>query len=148
MRKLCVIFLLFFVFLSYSGYSNNNSKPVSVYVFWGKGCYHCEKEKVFLKKIQKKHSNLKVQYLEVWDNKQNQKLLERVGKEMGFNVSGLPITIIGKRYFIGFSDENTTGVSIEKAIQIEQKRPSFDVVKDLKNSKEKKSLQSTKKANK
>lgn len=131
MIKIRFILLLFLIFFASNLFSNPNAREVSVYVFWQKGCYHCEKEKVFLKKLQKKYPDIQIQYFEVSESKENLKLLNQISKKMGFEISGFPITIIGKRYFIGFLDEKTTGFSLEKVIIKEQKTPSFDVIEAL-----------------
>jgi hypothetical protein len=64
-------------------------------------------------------------------SKQNLELLKQVGKSLGAEVSGVPFTVVGDRYFIGWLDEPTTGRAIEKAIQEIRAQPAPDVVARL-----------------
>lgn len=89
---------------------------IPLYFFWGEGCSRCEEEKVFLKKLQEKYPNITVYRFEVWKNRENRKFLEEVSRRMQIEVSGFPVTIIGRKYFVGFLNEETTGRDIEKAI--------------------------------
>ena len=41
---------------------------------------------------------------EVWYDEGNRKLLERTAEEMGFEVAGVPTTVIGDAHWVGFSD--------------------------------------------
>jgi len=51
------------------------SNGVNIYFFWGEGCPHCEDEKQFLEKLEKKYPEIKVNDFEVWNNSENRKLL-------------------------------------------------------------------------
>jgi thiol-disulfide isomerase/thioredoxin len=90
---------------------------VNIYFFWGEGCPHCEKEKPFLEKLAKKYPEVKILSYEVWRNKENQKLLADFGKKLDVNVSGVPFTVVGEKYFTGWQSEETTGQQIEEAVK-------------------------------
>ena len=61
---------LFFItlFLPLQNISAKNQDDINIYFFWGNGCPHCEKEKIFLEKIKNKYSNVVVYDFEVWKN--------------------------------------------------------------------------------
>ena len=130
-----IIIIIFFFSVSVLGFAQDNKDKVTVYLFSGKGCPHCEKEKEFLKKLQNKYPYLEVKEFEVWENEENRKLLEKLSKELNINASFLPITIIGKKHFIGFLDEKTSGRDIEKAIIFAYQNGYEDILIDAKPSK-------------
>ena len=93
------------------------SNEVNIYFFWSYGCPHCSHEKPFLEKLEQKYDNLKIHSFEVSDSRKNADLLAKIGKELNVNVRGVPFTIIGKQYFSGWRNEETTGTAIENAVK-------------------------------
>ena len=91
-------------------------KPVTVYVFWTVGCPHCLHEKEFLAALKRRDQTLEVVALEVSGSRENRELFQKVGKLLQADVSGVPFTVIGNQYIIGWQDESTTGRAIETAI--------------------------------
>jgi len=83
-------------------------------LFWGEGCPHCEREKVFLKDLGKKHPGLRVRDYEVWKNKGNGALYKQVLRTAGIKQAGVPTTVVGTAVFMGFNDQ--TRRSIEEAV--------------------------------
>ena len=106
-------------------------KKVNIYFFWGEGCPHCEKEKPFLKKLEKKYPEVKVYDFEVWGNSQNRQLLIETGKKLNVNISSIPFTVVGEKYFIGWYNEQSTGAAIEDAVQCVLRDGCRDVVGKL-----------------
>ncbi len=90
------------------------SNPVRLYLFWGKGCPHCSEEMEFLNKLKQKYPMLEIKDYEVWHDKQNAMLFDRIIKAAGGNSAGVPGTVVGSRIFIGFNVQ--TARSIEEAI--------------------------------
>ena len=82
-------------------------KP-TVYLFHGDGCPHCKEERTYLKTVEKK-INL-VEY-EVWYNEENEEFMNKVREEMGITKSGVPLTIIGNTYFLGYSETSSKVLS-------------------------------------
>lgn len=98
---------------------------VNIYLFWGNGCPHCEKELEFLESIQEEYGfYFKLNKFEVWYDEDNEELLNKFSKLMNDNVSGVPYTIIGNKSFSGFNDN--TKDEIITAIK-EQYNNSYDV---------------------
>ncbi|HIS86743.1 MAG TPA: hypothetical protein IAB49_01225 [Candidatus Caccenecus avistercoris] len=99
----------------------NTNKKVTLYLFRGLGCPHCEDAIEFLESIIDDYPYLEVQTLEVWRNKNNKKLMDIVSKKLDIEVSSsVPLIIIGDEYARrGFADgmENTIKNQIEKAYQ-------------------------------
>lgn len=83
-------------------------------LFWGEGCPHCEKEKVFLKELQKARPALRVREYEVWKNQENGALYRQVLKAAKIKQAGVPATVVGTAVFMGFNEQTRKG--IESAI--------------------------------
>ena len=78
---------------------------INIYFFRGEGCPHCaEEEKFFNEELKKKYDNIKIYDFEVWNNKDNSKLLDLVKEKLRVRSGNVPFTIIGDKYFSGFSD--------------------------------------------
>ena len=75
-----------------------------LYLFHGDGCPHCAEEKKFLTQMLSKYPNLEVKYYEVWNNEENDKLMNILKEKMDNNVKGVPFTIIGDNSFIGYNE--------------------------------------------
>jgi len=108
-----------------------SESEVKIYFFWGKGCPHCAQEKPFLKKLEQKYPEVKVYDFEVGYNRKNRDLLIKVGKKLNINVSGVPFTVVGERYFVGWYDEKSTGAAIEEAVKCGLRDGCRDVVGEL-----------------
>lgn len=127
---LSILLFLFIVPLA-SASDSNNTEKINVYFFWAEGCPHCSSEKVFLEKLEYKYDNIKIQRLEVTKNRDNAELLAKVGKQLDADVSGVPFTVAGEQYFIGWYNEETTGTAIENAVQCAIQNHCTDVVSGL-----------------
>lgn len=93
----------------------NTSGKAVIYLFRGEGCPHCDREKAFLKELKKKYSGLEVRDYEVWHNKENALLFEKILKAADIKSSGVPATLIDKKIFFGFTKE--TAEKIEDALK-------------------------------
>lgn len=115
-------------------------KTVNLYFFWGDGCPHCEREKPFLEKLDEKYPGLKVYQHEIWKNAENRKLMVEFGKKLDAVVTGVPFTVVGDEYFIGWLDEKNTGAQIEEAVINALKNGSVDVGEQIENGGESESV--------
>lgn len=73
-------------------------------LFYGDGCPYCEMERQWLADVRETYPDLTVREYEVWYDEANQALLTEVAADLGFEVQGVPVTVLGDRYWIGFSD--------------------------------------------
>jgi thiol-disulfide isomerase/thioredoxin len=106
-------------------------KPVTVYLFWTIGCPHCLHEKEFLAALQRRDQAIEVVALEVSESRENLELFQQVGKLLQADISGVPLTVIGKQYVVGWQDEATTGRAIETAISEVRSQGASDLVAGL-----------------
>lgn len=110
--------------------SNGSDNKVNLYFFWANGCPHCSHEKEFLKELEQKYPDLKIHSLEVTQDKRNIELLKNAGRKLNANVSGVPFTVIGKQYFIGYNKQST-GTVIEEVVQRALQNGCHDVIGSL-----------------
>ena len=89
---------------------------VNLYLFWGEGCPHCAREKVYLNEIEKKYPNLNIYDFEVYKNSANQEYFKKAGEVLGENISGVPFTVIGDKAFVGFNESITPGQIEERIV--------------------------------
>ena len=130
-KKLIYILILLFIFLPTNTYAisknyvdkvapitntETEENKINLYLFKGAECPHCAEEKEWLDKVKDEYKEyLNIYEFEVWHNEDNAKLYEEVKKEFKSTTNGVPFTIIGKHYFIGFSE--TTATNIENKIK-------------------------------
>jgi cytochrome c biogenesis protein CcdA/thiol-disulfide isomerase/thioredoxin len=134
--KYFLLIALLFLPLSFQKVSaeesvNEQREIVNVYFFWGKGCPHCEKEKVFLKKLAQKYPQIKIKDFEVWGSKDNQKLLKDFDEKLNANVSGVPFTVIGEEYVSGWMNEEYTGKKIEEMVICHLNKSCKDIGEEI-----------------
>jgi len=79
-------------------------EPVYIYFFRGEGCPHCADEEPFLEDLVSRYPRLKVEDFEVWYNDDNRELFSAMTSAFNFEPSGVPVTFIGGRHWIGFSE--------------------------------------------
>lgn len=118
MKKIILGFLvIFFLYSPIFPEVTAQENQVNLYLFSSKTCPHCTKEKAFLKKITPEYPYLKITDFEITTNRNNANILEEIGEIMSIDTSGIPLTIIGNDYLIGYGSDETTGQEIEKLIE-------------------------------
>ncbi len=96
--------------------SEIKENKINLYLFYGEECPHCEEERKWLKQIEKDYKDyVDIYYYEVWHNKKNANIKKQVKAEFEITEKGVPLTIVGEDYFIGFSD--VVGSRIENKIK-------------------------------
>ncbi|MHB8807534.1 MAG: thioredoxin family protein [Anaerolineaceae bacterium] len=129
-KKISLIFLVISILLLFSTSpvfaQANEPVKLNIYFFWGDGCPHCAEEEPFLESLEEKYPSVTIVDYEVWYNEENQKILNEFGKTLGFEPSGVPVTIIGDQVWIGFREEYKA--EMENAVQnLLQNPDGFDV---------------------
>ncbi len=112
------ITLLILLLVTFQAKTIPAGNKVELYFFWGYGCPHCEKEKVFLEKLQKKYPQLVINSYEVWRNKGNALFFSRMAEAYSTNATAVPMTFIGNfEPIVGYSNDKVTGGKIEEKIK-------------------------------
>ena len=126
-RLLIIIFLLLIIpikCLALEAYEDKVAKytkipieenKINLYLFHGEGCPHCRDEKAWLKEIEEKYKDkLNFYYFEVWYDNNNANIMNQVKSDLNIERDGVPLTIIGDKYFVGYS--SVIGSNIENTI--------------------------------
>jgi thiol-disulfide isomerase/thioredoxin len=92
------------VYGSVAAQSNSDEPPVVITFFWREGCSHCAAEKPFLQELMAQYPQIDLRAYEVYDSQANLDYLFGLGDAMGFETSGVPVTVIGDQSWVGFSD--------------------------------------------
>lgn len=77
---------------------------VPVYFFWGDGCPHCERQKPYMQALAAAYPRADVQSFEVWYSEANREVLFQIAAALGFEPRAVPLTVIGDRHWIGFTE--------------------------------------------
>lgn len=96
------------------GEVSQTGAPVRLVLFHGEGCPHCAAEREWLTGLAERHPALVLELHEVWYDEGNRALLQRTADAMGFEPSGVPVTVVGDRVWVGFSD--SVAEEIEAAV--------------------------------
>ncbi len=127
-KTIFAIFLAFGIFLA-SGIVYA-AEPVTVYFFHGDGCPHCAEEEEFLDVLEER-DDVEVKRFEVWHNADNRAILSKAADALGATFNGVPITIVGERAIVGWSDAETSGAHLLRTIQSVQEEHDADIVGSL-----------------
>jgi len=127
---LSLAFLLFFTF-SHDNFAKAEQYPLTIYVFWAEGCPHCEREIGFTRQWVDKEPNVRIHYLEVTRKPENEKVFASIIRYFGIQRPGVPLTVIGERFFLGYDDKATTGEAIKAAAKACLQSTCNDVVRPL-----------------
>jgi cytochrome c biogenesis protein CcdA/glutaredoxin len=104
-RNLVVIFLVLLAVTSGTVVHADAGQTIDLAFFYGRGCPHCAAMKQFLDAMQAKHPQLHVRDYEVYFDRDNTRLFERVADAYRFKIKGVPTIFLGNDAVTGFSDE-------------------------------------------
>lgn len=121
-----------------SEYKDDENK-INVYLFRGNTCSHCFEAVAYFASIYNKEGKyFNVKTYEVWGNEDNNNLMEKVGKKLGDEVSGVPYIVIGDKSWSGYSSSyNDEIMETIKSEYEKNKKERTDVVKNINKSVEK-----------
>ena len=104
------------------------AEKVVLYLYWGEGCPHCEKEQKFLRELKRRYPKLVIRDYEVWKHPRNGAMFQQVMKAAGARSVGVPATIVGDRLFFGFNEKVAKAVSEHVAACFRAPCPDTDAV--------------------
>jgi len=97
--KVLFLLVLFFTCVTFV-----SAKDATLYFFYGDGCPHCAKEKVFLNEMEDKYEDLTIKRYEVFGNVENSKLMETYKQKLDVSGKGVPFTVVGEDYLYGYME--------------------------------------------
>ncbi len=118
----CLFFINLFTYKVIS-VEREESYTAEVVVFVRKGCTHCEQEEKFISGLRGKKYNINVRYYRLEKKEDREKWELFTAKNKLAKVT--PITIIGKKYLIGFDGPQTTGELILQMINTAKKEKIY-----------------------
>lgn len=88
-----------------------------VYLFYLSTCPHCHEETGFLQRLSLE-KNIQVRAFEV-SNRINENLWREVGDKLKvIDLGEVPFTVVGDKYFVGYSSDGGTGTQINQAVDL------------------------------
>lgn len=112
-------------------YTESEDK-INIYLFRGNGCPHCQEflEYVANTLVKDEGDKFNVVSFEVWNDKDNSNLMQKVAKKLGEEAGGVPFIVIGNKSFSGYSESMNEDIvnAIHEAYDAEEK---YDILNDL-----------------
>lgn len=115
----------------------NASEKVTVYLFRGDGCPHCEEALKFFEKLIKDgdyKDKISIRHLEIWKNDENSDIANKVAEAMGDKpINGsVPYIVVGDKTWSGYSSrmDNEIKNAINDAYQNNKKDKIASIVED------------------
>lgn len=103
MKKIIYTLILFIMFIPSISAKENE---VNIYFFHSNTCPHCKEEIKLLNELDEYYDNINIYKYEI-SNDNNSVLLSNIGTLLDVKITGVPFTIIGNKYFVGYSSENS-----------------------------------------
>lgn len=105
-----------------------SAKEINIYIFYGDGCPHCAELDKYLDKNYKNDQDIKTYKYEVWFNKENEALWEKVQNVTGEEAKGVPYFIIGERVYQGYNSTPGWEDTVDSAIKYAKENSYTDNV--------------------
>ena len=136
-KRLLLVLLVAVMVIPFAVRAEGETNKVTIYMFRGEGCPHCEEALEWFDSLDKKTAdkiNL-VQY-ETWYDTDNASLMKKVAKAMGDDTSslGVPYIVVGDKSFIGFADSYKDQL-LNKVNELYGKEDVYDVMEHLDETK-------------
>ncbi len=110
-------------------YKETNDQAI-VYMFRGQGCGFCRKFLTFINSISKEYGKyFRLVSFEVWNDKENSALFNKMSKVTNVPTEGVPYVIIGSKVFDGYTESYDS--QIKEAIMNEYNKKDMDVFEKL-----------------
>jgi len=114
--RACLGFLsLLLAAFSANAHAQADTAAVTVYLFWADGCPHCSRAIGYLETWSAQGDSPPIRYLELTREADNRRVFSIITEHFGIEHPGVPLTVIGERFFQGFSDDGTSGEAIKTA---------------------------------
>jgi len=117
MKNLKIFFisiLVLFLFFPIFNVQSENEDKVDLYMFYGQGCSHCNKLRLFLEEMEDRYPALVVNEYEVYHDNEGRELFEKMSNNFDASIDGVPTVFIDDKVIVGFS--NSIGELIEEEI--------------------------------
>lgn len=115
---------------AYPDYKESDDQ-VTIYLFRGRGCQYCRAFLNYLNSITEEYGKyFKVVGYEVWNDENNAKLMEKVGKFFEQEARGVPYIVIGENVFAGYADSYNDAI-VSSILNEYNKEDRYDVFDEM-----------------
>lgn len=83
---------------------------VAITLYEGEGCPNCAQLIEFLDELVAEVPQVQVTKLEVWHSEENRRTFEAHAEDLGFEAGAVPVTVIDRRVWIGYSEPITQDI--------------------------------------
>lgn len=129
MKKIIkVLLLIFFISVFIIPVNAKEKDKITLYLFHGDGCPHCAEEIKYLDKL---NYDIEIVKYEVWNNKENSLFMDKVKEKFNISENGIPLTIIGDSYILGYNDLLSS--KINRMIEFYLENDYIDQIERIKN---------------
>lgn len=112
--KYIVLFLAIVFLVPFVAFADEEEQTTSeednraiIYFFHGETCPHCQEAREWFESIQDEYGDkFKLVEYEVWNNEENNELMQKVNDVRHDNATGVPYIICGDQSWIGFSEDS------------------------------------------
>ncbi|MBN2176533.1 MAG: hypothetical protein JW722_02625 [Demequinaceae bacterium] len=105
---------------------------LDIIVFWGDGCPRCEDERQWLTSVEFQYPDIPIREYEVYYDEYERARFEAYGNEYDFDATNVPVTIIDKRIWIGWTPAIQEDVATAVELLAEGRTPAPGVYGDPK----------------
>lgn len=116
MKKFWGTLVLLFLWFFFTVTPVSAANQVPVYFFYSNSCPHCASEKPFLEELVEQYPQLELNTFEISQNLSNSILFGRVGRELNYDTSGVPFTVVADLALVGWTNDGSYGQLIEDKV--------------------------------
>lgn len=113
MKRIILFIFALLLFLPLTVSAKDNQE-ITLRLFYGRECPHCEAMIEFLNDYMSKHDNVKLIKYEIWHDEANQEKMKKVINYMDIKINSIPFLVIGSNYVTGYNDNYTSDDIINK----------------------------------
>lgn len=96
----------------------NNQTCSTIEIFTRQSCPHCANAKIFLEKLHNENPALTLIERDINSNRENTQRFILLNEKFKIDKPGVPSFLICEQFLVGYGNENTTGLTIEKLLQL------------------------------
>ncbi len=130
MKKIKILLVAIFMMLLFLP-NVKAEENLKFYLFYQESCPHCHDEMEFINSIKDEYPTVDFVFYEISLNEMNYNFYNKVLNKTKINANGVPFTIIGTDYYVGFNEEISKNIveSLNKFLEI----GTVDVISMVKN---------------
>jgi hypothetical protein len=104
--------------------------PVHIYLFWEKGCPHCEKQIAYVARVAARDPAVHVHYLELGSLK-NRQVYAETARSLGLRSAAVPLTVVGATALVGSTEGIAMNPTVEDLIAQCRRNECADVLEPI-----------------